>query len=167
MIIRDHIVLRPQKWGCLSGTGQGGGKGRTREWRLDRGYRPKKTGETVDHRQNNGNVKAVSSRHCAVTRALRNCGFNCCAIRTILSVALLLRSNPKSNFRSPAPPPCSWSRLEPIVVVIVIIGLWLRIRPNSPPPPPPPPCLYFCHPGVCFFTEMIAKILTFWKAAVN
>ena len=37
----------------------------------------KKTGETVDLRQNNGNVKAVSPRHCAATSAPRNCCFNC------------------------------------------------------------------------------------------
>ena len=43
------------------------GRGRQSE-RLDRGNRPKKTGETVDRRQNNGSVKA--------TRALRNCCFN-------------------------------------------------------------------------------------------
>ena len=42
------------------------GKG-TQEWRLVRGYRPKKTGETVDRRQNNGSVTAVSPRHCPVT----------------------------------------------------------------------------------------------------
>ena len=35
------------------------GRGRESE-RLDRGNRPKKTGETVDRRQNNGSVKAVS-----------------------------------------------------------------------------------------------------------
>ena len=38
---------------------------------------PKKTGETVDRPQNNGNVKAVSPRHCPATSALRNCCFNC------------------------------------------------------------------------------------------
>ena len=77
----DHFVSRPQKRGGLLGTGTGGGGrgGRegTQEWRLDRGYRPKKTGETVDRRQNNGNVKAVSPRHCPATSALRNCCFNC------------------------------------------------------------------------------------------
>ena len=34
------------------------GRGRESE-RLDRGNRPKKTGETVDRRQNNGSVKPV------------------------------------------------------------------------------------------------------------
>ena len=45
--------------------------------KVDRGYRPKKTGETVDRRQNNGSVKAVSPRHCPATSALRNCCFMC------------------------------------------------------------------------------------------
>ena len=54
------------------------GRGRESE-RLDRGNRPKKTGETVDRRQNNGSVKAVSPHHCPATCALRNCSFNCCA----------------------------------------------------------------------------------------
>ena len=68
------FCLRPQKQGGLLGRGQSG-KGR-KEWRLDRGYSPK-TGETVDRRQNNGSVKAVSPRHCPATCALRNCCFNC------------------------------------------------------------------------------------------
>ena len=42
-------------------------------------YRAKKTGETMDCSQNNGSVKAVSPHHCAVTSALCNCCFNCCA----------------------------------------------------------------------------------------
>ena len=54
------------------------GRGRESE-RLDRGNRPKKTGETVDRRQNNGSVKAVSPRHCPATCAPCNCFFNCCA----------------------------------------------------------------------------------------
>ena len=54
------------------------GRGRESE-RLGRGNRPKKTGETMDRRQNNGSVKAVSPRHCPATCSLRNCSFNCCA----------------------------------------------------------------------------------------
>ena len=65
-----HFTLHPQKRDGLLGKG-------TKEWRLDRGYRPKKAGETVDRRQNNGNVKAVSPRHCPATSALRNFCFNC------------------------------------------------------------------------------------------
>ena len=44
---------------------------------LDRGYGLKKTGETVDRRQNNGIVKAVSPRHCPATSAPRSCCFSC------------------------------------------------------------------------------------------
>ena len=61
----EHFALHPQKQGCLLGTGTGGE--RASEWRLDRGYRPKMTRETVDHHQNNGSVKAVSPHHCAAT----------------------------------------------------------------------------------------------------
>ena len=92
----------------------------TKEWRLERGYRPKKTGETVD-RRNNGSVKAVSPHHCgaATSQHYRNCCFNCRAGQShwqgqYPAVALLLKNNPKrkkSNFRSPAPPPYSWSLL--------------------------------------------------------
>ena len=32
----------------------------------------------MDHRQNNGSVKAVPPRHYAATSALHNCCFNCC-----------------------------------------------------------------------------------------
>ena len=45
------------------------GRGRESE-RLDRGNRPKKTGETVDRRQNNGSVKAVFPRHYPATQLL-------------------------------------------------------------------------------------------------
>ena len=70
-----NVALHPRKRGGLLGTVTGG-KG-TKEWRLDLGYRSKKTGETVDRRQNNESVKAVSPRHCPATCALRNCCFNC------------------------------------------------------------------------------------------
>ena len=49
---RDHFALHPQKRGGLLGTGTGGRGGGAKERRLDRGYGPKKTGETVDRRQN-------------------------------------------------------------------------------------------------------------------
>ena len=58
--------------------GDRGGRGRKSEGSTADDC-PKKTGETVDRRKNNGNVKAVSPRHCPATRALRNCCFNCCA----------------------------------------------------------------------------------------
>ena len=73
------VALRPRKRDGLLGTGTEWEGDGTREWRLDRGNHPKKTGETVDRRQNNGSVKAVSPRHCPATCALRNCCFNCCA----------------------------------------------------------------------------------------
>ena len=76
------LLYVPRKRGGLLGTWDRGGRGQrgkgTKEWRLDLGYRPKETGETVDRRQNNGSVKAVSPRHCPATCALRNCSFNCC-----------------------------------------------------------------------------------------
>ena len=62
-------------WPIRDGDRVGRGQG---DW-LDCGNRPKKTGETVDRRQNNGSVKAVSPRHCPATCALCNCSFNCCA----------------------------------------------------------------------------------------
>ena len=76
----------------------------------------KNPGETVDRRQNNGSVKAVSPRYCPATCALRNCCFNCCAwteSQRQCSFALLLTNNldnskqKRSNFHSPAPPPYS------------------------------------------------------------
>ena len=97
-----NVALRQRKRDGLLGKG-------TTEWRLDRGYRPKKTGETVDRRQNNGSVKAVSPRHCPAT-----CCFNCCAWTESQRQWPLHFDNSKqkkSNFRSPAPPPSSWSLL--------------------------------------------------------
>ena len=108
----DHIALLPQMRGCLLGMGTGGG----REWRLDHEYHPKKTGETMDRRQNNRSVKecplAIAQRlvHCAIAVSTAVLG----RVTRTMSVALLLRNNPKrkkSNSRSPAPPPCSWSLL--------------------------------------------------------
>ena len=64
------------RWLIRDGDRGVGGK-RMKEWRLNCRYRPKKPGDTVDRRQNNGSVKAVSPRHCAVTSALCNCCFNC------------------------------------------------------------------------------------------
>ena len=102
------------RWLIRDGGGGGGGGGpKSEECRLDRGYRPKKTGETVDRRQNNGSVKAVSPRHCAATSALRIFAVSTAVLGRVtrtMSVALLLRNiskQKKSNFRSPAPPPCS------------------------------------------------------------
>ena len=72
-----YVALRPRRRDNLLGTGTEWERGQG-DW-LDRGNRPKKTGETVDCCQNNGSVKAVSPRHCPATCALRNCSFNCCA----------------------------------------------------------------------------------------
>ena len=72
--------------------------------RFDRGNRPKKTGETVDRRQNNGSVKAVFPRHCAAI-ALSTAVLD--IVTKTMSVALLLTNNldnskqKKSNFRCP------------------------------------------------------------------
>ena len=52
-----RLLIRDGDWGG------GGGERRKSE---------RKTGETVDRRQNNGSVKAVSPRHCPATSALRN-----------------------------------------------------------------------------------------------
>ena len=118
LIFCFYVALRPRRRDGLLGTGAEW-EGDEREWRLDRGNRPKKTGETVDRRQNNGSVKAVSPRHCPATCALRNCCFNCCAGQSLktMSVALLLTNNldnskqKTSNLLNPAPPPYSWSLL--------------------------------------------------------
>ena len=73
---------------------------------------------SVDHRQNNGNVKMVSPHgvqrlvHQAISVSTAMLG----RVTRTISIALLLRNNPKrkkSHFHSPAPPPSSWSRLEP------------------------------------------------------
>ena len=74
--VRVSLTSTEARWPIRDGDRVG--RGRESE-RLDRGNRPKKTGETVDRRQNNGSVKAVSPRHCPATCALRNCSFNCCA----------------------------------------------------------------------------------------
>ena len=77
----EHFALHPQTEARLligdgdGGGGGGGGRSGGGGRRLNHGYCPKKTGETMDHRQNTGSVKAMSPRHCAVTSALRNCCF--------------------------------------------------------------------------------------------
>ena len=55
-----YVALRPRRRDDLLGTGTEWERGQG-DW-LDRGNRPKKTGETVDRRQNNGSVRAVSPR---------------------------------------------------------------------------------------------------------
>ena len=111
-----YVALRPRRRDDLLGTGT--------EWEGDRVLArprkpPEKTGETVDRRQNNGSVKAVSPRHCPATCALRNCSSTAVLDRVTktMSVAPLLMNNldnskqKTSNLLSPAPPPYSWSLL--------------------------------------------------------
>ena len=77
LVFGFYVALRPRRRDDLIRDGDRVGRGQG-DW-LDRGNRPKKTGETVDRRQNNGSVKAVSPRHCPATCAPCNCSFNCCA----------------------------------------------------------------------------------------
>ena len=93
---RDYFALRPQKRGGLLGTGTGGGRGRKSEG-LTADTARNRPERTVDRRQNNGSVKAVSPRHCPATSALRNYCFSCRA----------WAESQKSSFRNPAPPPYS------------------------------------------------------------
>ena len=67
-ILFFYVALRPRRRDDLLGTGTEWERGQG-DW-LDRRNRPKKTGETVDRRQNNGSVKAVSPRHCPATGIL-------------------------------------------------------------------------------------------------
>ena len=83
---RAYSALHPLAFICFTSTearwpirdGDRVGRGRQSEGSTAETIR-KKTGETVDCRQNNGSVKAMSPRHCPATCALRNCCFNCCA----------------------------------------------------------------------------------------
>ena len=97
----------------MDGDRVGRGQG---DW-LDRGNRPKKTGETVDRRQNNGSVKAVSPR-LAIAQRLVHCAIALSTavldrVTKTMSVAPLLMNNldnskqKTSNLLSPAPPPYS------------------------------------------------------------
>ena len=109
----EHFALCPRKRDGLLGMGRGGK--RMKEWRLNHGYRLKKTGETVDCHQNNGTVKAVPTRHCPATCALHNCWFNCCVWAEsqcpLHCCDEQLEQLAAKNFHSPAPPPYSWSLL--------------------------------------------------------
>ena len=87
----------------------GGGGKRAREWRLDRGYRPKRpwtTARTMEVLRQCPLAIAQRLVHRAVAVSAAVLG----RVTRTRSVALLLRNNSKrkkSNFRSPAPPPCS------------------------------------------------------------
>ena len=114
---RDHITLRPQKRGCLLGTGTGGGKegggrgreseGSTTDTARKRPERPWTAAKTMEVLGRCPLAIAQRLVHCAIAVSTAS---KCWAVTRTMSVALLLRNNPKrrkSNFRSPAPPPCS------------------------------------------------------------
>ena len=139
------VALRPQRRVGLSiRDGDRVGRGRESE-RLDRGNRPKKTGATVDRRQNS--VKAVSPRHCPATCALpAQLLFQllCWTVTKTMSVAPLLTNNldnskqteATSNLLSPAPPPYSWSLLGKCEVQLhlpPLRSLDLLISPGTDP----------------------------------
>ena len=98
----------------------GRGSGGAREWRLDRGYRPKKTGETVDLPRTMEVLRrcplAIALRLVLCTVAVSTAVLG--RVTGTMSVAQLLRNNPKrkkSNFRSPAPLPAHdlfWANLR-------------------------------------------------------
>ena len=128
-------------WPIRDGDRVGRGQG---DW-LDRGNRPKKTGETVDRRQNNGSVKAVSPRHCPATCALRNCSFNCCAGQSLRQCPLhrcwwttwTTRSKRRPTWSAQLHLPTHdlfWKRLHS---EIPYISQPLSTSNHIPPPPPP------------------------------
>ena len=115
----DHVALRPQKRCCLLGTGTGGwgagGRGResevsTVDTARKRPERPWTAARTMEVLRPCPLEIARRLMHCAVAVSTAVLG----RVTKTISVALLLRNNPKrkkSNFRSPAPSPCSWSLL--------------------------------------------------------
>ena len=113
---RDNIALRPQKRGCLLGTGAGGGGGGGVGGRKSEGS----TADTARKRPEKPWTGAITMevlRRCPLTIAQRlvHCAIAVSTavlgrVTRTMSAALLLRNNPKrkkSNFRSPAPPPFS------------------------------------------------------------
>ena len=101
-----YVALRPRRRDDLLGTGTEWERGQG-NW-LDRGNRPKKTGETVDPRRC---PLAIAQRlvHCAI--ALSTAVLD--RVTKTMSVAPLLTNNldnskqKTSNLLSPAPPPYS------------------------------------------------------------
>ena len=99
------------------GGGGGGGERVTARPRIP----PKKTGETVDRRQNNGSVKAVSLRHCPATCApvlgqSHKDNVRCTAVeeqpeakalKSTFAAQLHLPAHDLFWAEGPAPPPCS------------------------------------------------------------
>ena len=80
----------------------------------------------MDHRQNNGSVTAVSSRHCAATSALRNCSFNWCA-----------GQSHKDNVRCAAgeeePEAKEVQLSQPSSTSLLVISFGLRVQLHLPP----------------------------------
>ena len=111
----DHHALRPQKRGCLLGTwtgrvGRGGrrreSEGSTADTVRKRPERPWTATRPMEVLRRFSLAIAQRLVHCAIavsTAVLSR-------VTRTMSVAPLLRNNlkrKKSNFRSPAPPPCS------------------------------------------------------------
>ena len=120
----------------------GVGRGRESE-RLDRGNRPKKTGETVYRRQNNGKVKAVSPRHCPGSVFICLFLLLLCVFWGVFSVLphrwLKLSHHPTAA----SLPVCSCSLKTRPDLQLLQTAYNLKVDylspPGSPPPPPTPP----------------------------
>ena len=108
---------------------RGGGRGRESEFRLDRAHRPGRPRRPwTAARTMEVLIKAVSPRHCAATSVLTTqllfqlpCWAESqgqCPLHRCWGTTWRRK---RSNFHSPAPPPCSWSLLG-----------WLE---GSAPPP--------------------------------
>ena len=106
----NHVALRPQKRGCLLGTGTGGGgggrgrksEGSTADTARKRPERPWTAARTMEvfRRCPLAIAQRLVHRQIAVSNAVLG------RVTKTMSVALLLRNDPKrkkSNFRSPAP----------------------------------------------------------------
>ena len=115
-----HFALHPQKRDGLLGTGTGGGRGRknegsTADTARKRQERPWTAARTVEMLRRYPLAIAQRLVHYAIAVSTAVLGKSHKEWRTMtMSVALLLRNKSKrkkSNFRSPAPPPYSWSLL--------------------------------------------------------
>ena len=111
---QHHFALRPQKRGCLLGTGTGGGgggegrktEGSTADTARKRPEKPWTAARTMEVLRRCPLAIAQRLVHRAIAVSTAVLG----RVTRTMSVALLLRNNSKrkkSNFRSPAPPPYS------------------------------------------------------------